>query len=192
VVSKVFRESPGPVQRGEPILEVLDPKRLEIAADVLTIDATRIRVGSPAVIRGWGGEGTVSAHVVRVSKAGFVKISTLGVEEERTEVVLELDKKESRLRREWGSTFHVDVAIEVNRLSDQQVIPVGALVRDGEGWMVWRILKGRAEATPVKVRALSGGLAALASGLQAGEPVILYPGDLIHKKMRVVQSSGGR
>ena len=49
---------------------------------------------------------------------------------------------------------------------------------------------GRAEATPIKVRAISGGLAALASGLQEGEPVIMYPGDLIHKKMRVKQFAG--
>ena len=192
VVSKVFRESAGPVQRGDPIVEVIDPKRLEVATDVLTLDATRIKVGNPAVIRGWGGEGAVPARVVRVSKAGFVKVSTLGVEEERTEVVIELEPKQKKEKGEWGSTFHVDVEIEVNKLSSELVIPVGALVREGEGWMVWKVVKGRAIGTPIQVRAISGGLAALApskselsEGLLAGDSVILYPGDLIHQKMRV-------
>ncbi|MBU6153016.1 MAG: HlyD family efflux transporter periplasmic adaptor subunit [Bdellovibrionales bacterium] len=192
VISKVFRESAGPVQRGEPIVEVIDPRNLEIATEVLTLDATRIKVGNPAVIRGWGGEGAVPARVVRVSKAGFVKVSTLGVEEERTEVVLEIESGQKDLRREWGSTFHVDVEIEVSKLPSQLVIPVGALVRAGEGWMVWKVVEGRAIGAPIRVRAISGGLAALApskselnEGLLAGDSVILYPGDLIHERMRV-------
>jgi HlyD family secretion protein len=192
VVSKVFRESAGPVQRGEAVIEVLDPHELEVAVEVLTLDASRIRSGNPAVIQGWGENGSIAAHVIRVSKAGFVKVSALGVEEERTEVVLGFDSGARALPKEWGSTFHVDVEIEVNRLSSQRVIPVGALVREGEGWMVWQLRAGRAHAQPVRVRAISGGLVALEpqspgqeASLLPGESVILYPGDLIQKEIRV-------
>jgi len=192
VVSKVFRESEGPVQRGEPVVEVLDPRELEVAVDVLTLDASRIRPGNPARIRGWGEDGTIPAKVIRVSKAGFVKVSALGVEEERTEVVLAIELGPRVLPKEWGSTFHVDVEIEVQRMTNQWVVPVGALVREGEGWMVWRLHQGRARATLVEVRAISGGWAALEpesvvreKGLGSGEAVILYPGDLIQKEMRV-------
>ncbi len=185
VVSRVFRESEGPVNRGEPVIEVLDPRELEVAVEILTLDASRIHSGNSAKIRGWGEEGMVPGKVVRVSKAGFVKISALGVEEERTEVVLAPGSDPRGLPGQWGSTFHVDVDIEVQRIPDQRVVPAGALVREGEGWMVWRLHKGRALATPVGVRAISGGLAALEPGISRGERVILYPGDLIRKGMRV-------
>jgi ABC-type Fe3+/spermidine/putrescine transport system ATPase subunit len=89
-------------------------------------------------------------------------------------------------------TAEENVPIEVRRIARQRVIPVGALVRDGEGWMVWQIRDGRAQATPVKVWAISGGLAAITSGPKESESVIMYPGDLIHEKMRVTQFAVGR
>lgn len=185
VVSKVFRESAGPIQRGEPIIEIVDPTRLEAVAELLTTDATRVTPGDRAMIEAWGGEGSIEARVLRISKAGFTKQSALGVEEERTEVILDLLSLPAGVSERLGSTFHVEISVVVAVHADALQLPAGAVFRDGEAWAVYRIDSGRAKVVRVEVGARSGQEVLISSGLSAGDRVVLFPGDLVRDGTRI-------
>ncbi len=187
VISKVYRESAGPILRGEPIVEMVDPRHLEGIAEVLTIHASLVRPGNPAFITIPGMPEPIRARVIRISKAGFVKISALGVEEERTEVTLALEHPARELVQHLGSTYHVEVAIETRRTPNAVLVPTGALIRDGSDWAVYRVKEGRARKERVEIAGTSGGSAKLAGDAQIkpGDRVIVYPGDLVKDGIRV-------
>jgi HlyD family secretion protein len=184
VVSKVFRESAGPIRRGEAILEVVDPEVLEVVAEVLTPEAQTISEGDPAWIRDWGGPGTLQARVKKVSRSGFTKLSALGVEEERTEVTLELAEAHQPI----GNDFHVEVEIQTHEVADAVLVPVGALFRDGELWSVYVFERGRAALRHLELGHQSEESAEVLGGLTEGESVVLYPGELVRPGVRLKRS----
>jgi HlyD family secretion protein len=185
VISRLFRESAGPIQRGEPIVEIVDPDRLEAVAELLTTDATRLTPGNRAWIESWGGAGALEARVSRISKAGFTKQSALGVEEERTEVTMDLVSVPVEISRRLGSTFHVEVGIEVSVHPDALQVPAGSVFRDGDSWAVYRVESGRAKAARVTVGARSGQEVLISSGLSEGDRVVVFPGDLVRDGTRI-------
>lgn len=185
VISKVFRESAGPILRGEPIVEIVDPSRLEVMAELLTTDAVRLRIGSDAWIDNWTEGKPIEAKVIRVSKAGFVKQSALGVEEERTEVTADLKNPTKATLENVGNNFHVDVTFKVSETANALKVPVGSLFRDGPDWAVYLVDGDRARKRKVEVMALGSEEASIKSGLNVGELVLVYPGDLVKDGSRV-------
>lgn len=193
VVSKVFRESAGPVRRGEQILELVDPEALEVVAEVLTPEAQKITEGDPAWIRDWGGAGTLGAQVKKVSRAGFTKLSALGVEEERTEVTLELLEATGLAHSteipRLGDEFHVEIEIQTHEIADAILVPVGSLFRDGEKWATYVLEQGRAALRHVEIGHQSEENAEVLGGLREGESVVLYPGELVRPGVRLKPSA---
>lgn len=185
VVSKVFRENAGPIFRGEPIVEVIDPKNLEIMAELLTTDASQVQVGDQVIAKGLGQEGSVKAEVVRVSKAGFIKPSALGVEEEKTEVIADIRNASSGILQRLGSNFHADVSIEVEKVNNALILPIGALFRSGKDWAVYKIINHRAHESKIKIQSKSDEEAMIESGLSEHDRVILFPGDLVREGSKV-------
>ena len=98
-VLKIFQKSEGVVQGGMPILELGDPSALEIVVDVLSQDATRIPAGAPALIERWGGKHPLRGHIRVVEPSAFTKLSALGVEEQRVNVIIDMDDA----REQWAS-----------------------------------------------------------------------------------------
>jgi HlyD family secretion protein len=88
VVLQRLRESESVVPAGEPLVEIGDPRQMEIVTDLLSTDAVRVRPGARATIEQWGGDTPLDAVVRRIEPAGFTKVSALGVEEQRVNVVL--------------------------------------------------------------------------------------------------------
>jgi HlyD family secretion protein len=185
VVSKVYRESAGPIRRGEPLVEIIDPLNLEIVTELLTTDATQIKIGDSIVGTGWGGEGEVRGRVKRISQAGFIKNSALGVEEEKTEVIGDISETPLEIKKKLGSNYHLDVAIEFQRFHDALKVPVGALFRSGRKWAVFRIKNRRAIETQVLIKAKGNQDALVESGINEGDIVIIYPGDLIEDGAKI-------
>ena len=179
VVTKVFRESAGPIRRGDPIIELIDPTELEIVAELLTTDALRVKVGNSAYATGWGEGKSISAEVVKISKAGFNKISALGVEEERTEVIMEPKNLVAADKRKLGHMFHTQVAIQINKMNSVLKIPVGALMRTGSTWAVYVVKDGKAHLRPVTISLRGNEEVAIADGLKEDDAIINYPGDLV-------------
>ncbi|WP_454624237.1 efflux RND transporter periplasmic adaptor subunit [Bradyrhizobium cenepequi] len=188
VVLKVAQESETIVQPGTPLLELGDARDLEIVANVLSTDAVEIRPGAEVTIDHWGGEEKLRGRVRRVEPAAFTKISTLGVEEQRVNVlvdILSLPEQWARL----GDAYQVDVQIIVFARNDATIIPAGALFRRGESWNVYVAKGGRAELRHIGLLRRSGRFAAVASGLASSEEVIVYPSDRVAPDVRITKRS---
>ncbi len=189
VVLRVAQESETIVQPGTPLLDVGDPHDLEIVVDVLSTDAVEISPGADVTIVHWGGQAALSGSVRRVEPAAFTKISTLGVEEQRVNVLVDITSP----AEDWaklGDAYQVDAQITVFTQDDAAIIPAGALFRRGEQWNVFVVKDGRAQTRDVRLVRRSGRLAAIASGLKEGEVVIVYPSDRVASGVRVQVRTG--
>jgi HlyD family secretion protein len=185
VITKIFRDHTGPVNRGDPLVEIMDPTQLEVVAELLTTDAVKVRPGHKVLLSGWGGQETLKAEVSRISRAGFIKASALGVEEERTEVIADVKELPRDIAARIGSHFHTELRIQIQTLRDVLKLPIGALVRHGDGWAVFQIIDQRAVLTPIAIGPRNNDELVMESGLNEGTPVILYPGEEIHDHVRV-------
>ncbi len=184
LVLKVNQESETVVQAGAPILEIGDPLDLEIAVDVLSTDAVAIEPGAAVIIENWGGQGTLEGRVRRVEPAAFTKISTLGVEEQRVNVLIDITSPHEKWRG-LGDEYQVDTRITVFTQENATIVPAGALFRKGDIWSVFAVVDGRAELRTVSLLRRSGRFAAISSGLTAGDRVIVYPSDRVASGARV-------
>jgi len=183
-VLHILRKSEGVVTAGTSLLEVGDPQALELVVDVLSQDAVAIQSGMVARVLHWGGDSALPAKVRRVEPAAFTKTSALGVDEQRVNVVLDLDGSP----KEWralGDGFAVEVEITTWSEPDVIQIPTSALFRQGADWAVFVVATGRAQIR----RTTSGHRGPLKteimSGLQPGETVIIHPGAGVHAGVRV-------
>lgn len=173
VVLRRLRESEAVVAPGEPLIEVGDPSSLEIISDYLSSDAVRVEPGDEAEVRDWGGP-PLRARVRRVEPSGFTKISALGVEEQRVNVILDLESGQPDAAR-LGDAFRVEVGIEIWREDDVLVVDNGALFRQGNDWAAYRIVDGTAKRTVVELGQRGRRESQILNGLEEGEPVVLYP-----------------
>jgi HlyD family secretion protein len=184
VVLRVAQESATVVQSGATLLEIGDPRDLEIVTDVLSTDAVEIRPGAEVAIEHWGGAGALAGRVRRIEPAAFTKVSTLGVEEQRVNVLIDVLSP----TQQWtglGDGYRVNTRITVFTQDDIEIIPAGALFRRGDGWSVYVAVEGRAQPRAIELVRRSRGFAAVRSGLSPGERVIVYPSDQIGPGVRV-------
>jgi len=183
-VLKVIQESEGAVALGAPLLELADARGLEAVVDVLSQESVAIRAGMPARVELGRGVAPLAARVRRVEPAAFTKISALGVEEQRVNVVLDFTEPLDRVQT-LGDGFRVDASIIVQRVPDALKVPVGALFRDGDGWAVFVTEGGRAAKRAVKAPMRNGTEALVEEGLQPGDRVIVYPPDSLRHGARI-------
>lgn len=184
VVLRVAQESETIVQPGTPIIEIGDPGDLEVVVDVLSTDAVEITPDAEVSISGWGGAEDLSGRVRHVEPGAFTKISTLGVEEQRVNVIIDITSPPEK----WtglGDAFQVDARITVFSLNDATMVPAGALFRKDGNWSVFVVEDGRARLRQVSVIRRTPQMAAIGEGLAHGERVIIYPGDQIADGVRV-------
>ena len=180
-VLRVREESERIVLAGTPLLELGDPADLEIVVDVLSADAVRIRPGAEMSVEEWGGDAPLRARVRRVEPSGFTKVSALGVEEQRVNVIGDFVDPPGRL----GDGFRVEVRIVVWEAPDVVRVPASALFRRGEGWAVFVADGARSRRRDVTVGQRGSFEAEVREGLQPGERVVLHPSDRLADGMRV-------
>jgi len=188
-VLKLVQKSETVVGVGQPLLEIADPSRLEIVVDVLSTEATRIAPGAPVHIDAGGGI-LLEGRVRFVEPAAFTKVSALGIEEQRVNVVIDLVSAAEQWRR-LGDGFRVDVRIVVAAQTDAVVVPVAALFRDNDQWAVFVASDGRAAKRRVKLGGRNNSDAWVEQGLQPDEKVIVYPSDSVADGKRVQVIRGG-
>jgi len=187
-VLRVFQQSSAVVVAGTPLLELGDPHDLEIEIDVLSRDAVKIKVGAQVLLEHWGGDHVLQGRVRLVEPSAFTKISTLGVEEQRVNVIVDLiDPPESRPT--LGDGFRVEARIVIAQAQQVLQVPTSALFRVGDDWTVFRLLDNRASLQRVKLGLQNGLQAEIRAGLSAGDRVILHPGDNV-KQGTVVRVRG--
>ncbi len=185
VVLKRVRESETVVPAGDPLVEIGDASRLEVVADLLSTDAVRVRPGARAIIEQWGGEQPLAARVRRIEPSGFTKISALGVEEQRVNVVLDFADPQAAAGAALGDGYRVEVRVVLWETTNCVKAPTGALFRDGERWAVYAVANGRARRVLVELGHQTGQEAEITSGLSEGTRVILHPGDTLADGARV-------
>ncbi|MEQ8964426.1 MAG: HlyD family efflux transporter periplasmic adaptor subunit [Azospirillaceae bacterium] len=183
-VLRLLQESESVVDAGTPLVEVGDPRRLEIVAELLSADAVGVVPGAPVSIEDWGG-GPLEGRVRRVEPFGFTKVSALGIEEQRVNVVIDLADGPDATPAGLGHGFRVTVRIRTDHLPDALVVPQGALFRHEGDWAVFVVADGRAERRAVTLGPANQEAAAVAEGLAEGERVVLYPGERVGEGTRV-------
>jgi HlyD family secretion protein len=183
-VLRVFQESEGVVQSGTPILEVGDPAALEIVVDVLSQDATRIPARAPTLIERWGGKNPLHGHVRVVEPSAFTKISALGVEEQRVNVIVDLDDDRT-LWSTLGDGYRVEARISVWEGRDVLKVPASAVFRSEEAWATFVVEGGTAVLRRVDIGESNGLETEVLSGLQEGDTVIAYPSDSVRDGVSV-------
>lgn len=185
VVLKRLRESETFVPAGDPLIEMGDDGQLEIVSDLLSTDAVRIKPGARAIVEQWGGEKTLAARVRRIEPSGFMKISALGVEEQRVNVVLDFVEPSPAARASLGDGYRVEVRVVVWEAPSVLIVPTSALFRHGDKWAVYIVDHGRASRTLLELGHQTGQYAEVVSGLAEGARVILHPGDTLVDGARV-------
>lgn len=183
-VLRVFLESEATVQAGTALFELADPSDLEVVVDVLTTDAVQIQPGASAFIDHWGGGKPLAARVRRVEPGAFTKVSALGVDEQRVNVILDIVAPKAEWR-ELGDAFRVDAAITVFEMPEAIKVPLGALFRDGEQWAVFAAVEGRARLRHVELIRRNAIEAAVSSGVSPGDTVIVYPSGNLRDGARI-------
>ena len=182
-VLKRLRESEGVVPVGEPLLEVGEPGRIEIVADLLSTDAVRVMPGAEVLIEQWGGGNTLHGRVRRVEPSGFMKVSALGVEEQRVNVVVDFTNPSEAAR--LGDGYRVEVRVVLWKDDDVIKVPVGGLFRQGDNWAVFVVEEGRVRRQTVQLGQRNDNEGQIASGLEAGATIVLHPPDTLTDGMRV-------
>jgi len=180
----ILLQSEGVVQAGTPVIEVGDPAALEIVIDVLSQDATRIQPGATAEIVRWGGKRPLRAHVRAVEPSAFTKLSALGVEEQRVNVIIDLDEP----REVWstlGDGYRVEARISVWEDDDVIRVPASAVFRHEEEWATFVVENGEAVVRRVELGETNGLETEVVSGLEEGETVIGYPSDSVRDGVSV-------
>lgn len=180
----VFEESTRVVVAGTPLLDVGDPADLEAVIEVLSRDGAMIVPGATVELEQWGGGEALQAKVRLVEPAAFLKISALGVEEQRVNVVVDFVTPYEQ-RRNLGDNFRVEARIVVWESDHTLKLPAGALFRRGQDWAAYVLANGKAELRTVQVGRTSGIEMQILDGLKDGEEVILYPGDRVKAGLRV-------
>ena len=179
-VLRVLRDSEGPIAAGTPLLELGDPRAIEVVVDVLSSDAAQIRPAMVVSIERWGGD-PLAARVRRIEPSAFTRISALGVEEQRVNVIASLDAPPPAL----GDGFRVSARIITWRGEDVLSVPSSAVFRDHGRWAVYAVTGGRAVLRPVTLGHRGRLDGEVLVGLEAGAQLIVHPGDNIAPDTRV-------
>lgn len=179
-VLRVLEESERVVAAGTPLVEVSNTSKVEVVADVLSTDAVKIRPGTAVLVEGWGGDGPLRARVRLIEPSAFTKVSALGVEEQRVNVVADFVDPFVPL----GDGYHVEARF-VTWEGEALKVPAGALFRRGDAWSVFLVEGGRAVCRDVEAGQRNESEVEIKSGLAEGDRVVLHPPSELEDGARV-------
>ncbi len=187
-ILRVFEKSERVVSAGTPLVEMGNPEDIEVVIDVLSSDAVKVEPRMSVQVEEWGGGSVLPGSVRTVEPAAFTKISALGIEEKRVNIVVTLDEPESKL----GDNYRVQAKIVLWRGDDVLQVPVSSIFRGEEGWNVFVIKGGKAERKPLKIGKRGAYYAEVIEGLKDGDEVVIHPTNDLDDGMRVTVRSRGR
>jgi HlyD family secretion protein len=198
-VLKVHQPSETTVAFGAPLIDIGDTARLEVVAELLSSDALQAQPGSAVRIERWGGPALLQGRVRSVEPAAFTKVSALGVEEQRVNVLIDITSPAA----DWvalGDAYRVGVRVITRSEAHVLCVPVSALFplaqapADGgaeasvDDWAaVFVVEQGRAALRPVKLGGRNGRIAWVVQGLQEGARLIVYPPTTLKEGARVAE-----
>lgn len=185
VVLRRLTESEGVIAEGTPLVEIGDPAQVEVVTDLLSREAVRVEPGARVEITGWGGARPLIGRVRTIEPFGRLKISALGIEEQRVNVVIDFADDAAALAR-LGHGYQIDATIILWRREDAVRLPIGALFRGADGaWHVYAIEGGRAVERVIDVGRINDDHAEILDGIEPGASVIINPGNQVRDGRRV-------
>jgi len=179
-------ECEGPVTTGQELLVVGDPTSLEVVVDLLSADAVKIKPGSKVYFDRWGGEGLLEGVVRTVEPFGFTKVSALGVEEQRVNVIADFVSSKEQWQR-LGDGYRVEAQFVIWEGKDVLQVPASSLFRLNEGWALFVVSKKRAHQRVVKVGQRTGLRAQIVEGVKEGESVVNHPSEEVADGVRITE-----
>lgn len=185
-VLRIIEKNERFVPAGTPLVEIGNPGLLEVVIDVLSSDAVRVRPGDRVWLEDWGGTGALAGVVKRIEPAAFTKVSALGIEEKRVNIIAMLEKPEPRL----GDNFRIQARIVTSQAARVLRVPVSALFRGDGGWELFVIDGGRAKVRKINIGMRGADLAEVLGGLREGERVVTHPPNELEPGMRVAAKGG--
>ena len=177
-IFRIYHESEGAVNVGEPLMDIGNSKNLEVRVEVLSSDAVKIKQGTNILFKRWGRDEPLTGRVRIVEPAGFTKISSLGVEEQRVLIIADITSP-PEMWRVLGDGYRLEAHFIVWEGKDILQVPTSALFRSGKDWAVFAEEKGKARRRLVEVGQRTGLTAEIISGLKESERVVAYPDDSI-------------
>jgi len=183
-VLRILHKSEGIVPVGTALVEVGNPTDLEINIEMLSTNAVRVKVGDEALIKRWGGTEDIKARVRVIEPSGFTKISALGVEEQRVNVILNFTDPIEKWNT-LGDAFRVEAAIIIARADNVLKIPLSALFRQNEVWSVFKVVDEEVQLQQVEIGQKNDRYAEIRSGLTLGDQIVIHPGNNVTEGVRV-------
>jgi len=181
-ILRILEKSERVVPFGTPIVVLSNPQQIEIVVDLLSTDAVKVKPGAKVIIENWGGPVPLRARVRNVEPYGFTKVSALGIEEQRANVIADfLDSSDG-----LGDGYRVEARIVIWESPSVLKLPASALFRAGQVWNVFVIENGRVRAVPVEVGPRNPSEAEITKGVTEGTQVILHPANDLKEGARVV------
>jgi HlyD family secretion protein len=177
-ILRVLHESEGIIEPGDVLVEIGNVSDLEIVVDFLSIDAVRIEPGQRVIIDHWGGDFFLNGIVQKVEPFGYTKVSSLGIEEQRVDVIINLVDSSDQ----WASLGHgYQVEARVILWQEENILklPITSLFRKDLDWSVFVVEDGRAILKKIQLGKKNAFEAQVLSGLEEGELVILHPSNQV-------------
>jgi HlyD family secretion protein len=181
-ILRILEKSERVIPFGTPIIVMSNPQKIEIVVDLLSTDAVKVKPGATVIIENWGGPAPLRARVRTVEPFGFTKVSALGIEEQRANVIADFVDSPDGL----GDGYRVDARIVIWESPSVLKVPASALFRLGQAWNVFAIENGRARHLPVEVGHRNASEAEIVNGLNDGAEVILHPSNDLTDGARVI------
>ena len=185
-ILRVHDASERVVAAGAPLMVVGDLAHLEVVVELLSSDAVKVAAGMPVLIDGWGGDRALRATVRRVEPYAVTKVSALGIEEKRVNVVADFVDPPGAI----GDGYRITARIVVWQAEQVLKVPVSALFRCAEAWCVFVVDGGRARRRTVEIGQRNLTEAEVRAGLEAGMRVIRYPSNAVEEGVRVNVRAG--
>jgi HlyD family secretion protein len=188
-VIKLHQDSAVTVQAGQALLDIGDTRAIEAVIDVLSTDVPRIPANAEVTLTLGTASPALQGRVSRIEPVAFTKVSALGIEEQRVNVIVEATAPAEATGTTLGEGYRVDARITLSSHDDALLVPTAALVRDADQWRVLVVEDGYTLARPVTVLDRNADMARVDSGAQDSvkqdDQVVLYPGTTIEAGQRV-------
>jgi HlyD family secretion protein len=175
-VFRILRESEGFITAGTPIMEVADPHDLEVVVDFLSQDAVKMQPGAKVFFKHWGGEEALTGVIDHIEPSGFTKLSALGVEEQRVNVVATFDQPD-KAAEHLGDGFRVTLEVVLWEKEEEVLAPTSSLFWRSNQWQVYVAQGETAQLRSVETDLRNNEYAIINSGLTPGDQVIVHPGE---------------
>ena len=185
-VMSVINESAGVITEGTPLVTIGDPHKIEVVVDLLSREAVKVKPNDRVEITEWGGPKPLIGYVKRIEPFGTLKVSALGIEEQRVNVIIGFDKEAAEQAARLGHGYQIDATIILWSTKDALRVPIGALFRgDDGGWRVFLVDGGRARERAVKLGHVNDEYAEVLDGLAKGDEVVVNPGNALEDGKRI-------